>query len=75
MGAGTPPRNGLGSFGGGLAVIRRCSFLEGSDAGEVESRLPGLGRALLKGLVVARGLQDGRALGGLNEYFPTTDKD
>ena len=75
MGAGKPPPNGLGSFGGELAVIRRGSFLEGSDAGEAESRLPGLDRTLLKGLVVARGLQDGRALGGLNEYFPTRDKD
>ena len=45
-GAGKPPRNGLGSFGGELAVIRRGSFLEGSDAGEAESRLLGLDRTL-----------------------------
>ena len=70
MGATTPPRNGLGSFGGGLGVLRCCSFRELSDAGEAESRLQTLGWALFMGLVVARGLQDGRALGGLNEYLP-----
>ena len=78
MGGATPPRNGLGSFGGGLGVMRCCSFREWSDAGEAESRLLTLDWALFKGLVVARGLQDGRALGGLNEYFPyvsTRDKD
>ena len=78
MGATTTTRNGLGSFGGGLGVLRCCSVREWSDAGEAESRLQTLGSALFKGLVVARGLQDGRALGGLNEYFPyvsTRDKD
>ena len=78
MGAATPPRNGLGSFGGGLGVIRCCSFRERSDAGESESRLLALAWPLFKGLVVARGLQDGRALGGLNEYFAyvsTRDED
>ena len=70
MAATTPPRNGLGTFGGGLGVMRCGSFREWSDAGEAESRLQTLGWVLFIGLVVARGLHDGRALGGLNEYFP-----
>ena len=70
MGATKPPRNGVGSSGGGLGVIGCGSLREWFDAGEAESRLQTLGWALCIGLVVARGLHDGRALGGLNEYFP-----
>ena len=66
--------NGLG---GGLDVIRGGSFLVLSDTGEDESRLNGQGwdRACFKGLVVARGLQDGRIRRGLNEYESTRGKD